>query len=32
MRMQTGSKREASDEAAFDCRVGPMLIQMGTRF
>ena len=30
MRMQTEAKREASDEDAFDCRVGPMRIQMGT--
>ena len=25
-------KNDSSDEAAFDCRVGPMIMNMGTQF
>ena len=32
MKMQMGGKKDASDEAVFDCRVGPIIIQIGTQF
>ena len=32
MRMQMGEKKDASDEAVFDCRVGPMIIKTGSHF
>ena len=32
MRIQMGSKKYASDEDLFDCRVGPITIQIGTLF
>ena len=32
MIMQMGAKKDASDEVAFDCRVVPIIMQIGTQF